>query len=60
MGLLYVSGKGVSIWDTLTHDHPEYFVDSATGDFADDSYHRYKEDIELLKELGVSSSPSPS
>jgi beta-glucosidase len=30
-------------------------VNNATGDVADDHYHRYKEDIQLMKALGVKS-----
>nr|BAB91145.1 beta-glucosidase [Neotermes koshunensis] len=47
------NGKGPNIWDTLTHEHPDYVVDGATGDIADDSYHLYKEDVKILKELGA-------
>lgn len=46
-------GKGPNIWDTLTHDQPQFIVDRSTGDVACDSYHRYEEDIALLKELNV-------
>uniref|UniRef100_A0A182W4F7 Beta-glucosidase n=1 Tax=Anopheles minimus TaxID=112268 RepID=A0A182W4F7_9DIPT len=45
-------GKGPSVWDTLTHDHPELVVDHATGDRAADSYHRYMSDIDALKTVG--------
>ncbi|XP_001650404.2 myrosinase 1 [Aedes aegypti] len=45
-------GKGPSVWDTLTHNHPEAVVDRATGDIACDSYHLYQEDIAALKEVG--------
>ncbi|XP_021923725.1 lactase-phlorizin hydrolase-like [Zootermopsis nevadensis] len=46
-------GKGPNIWDTLTHTRSDLVVDGSTGDKADDSYHRYKEDVKLLKELGA-------
>lgn len=48
------SGKGPSIWDTLTHNHPELIVDKSNCDVGADSYHFYKDDVKLIKELGVS------
>ncbi|KAK7789829.1 hypothetical protein R5R35_007360 [Gryllus longicercus] len=45
-------GKGENIWDHMVHEHPEYIRDNATGDIADDSYHKYEEDVRLLAELG--------
>jgi beta-glucosidase len=45
-------GKGPSIWDTFSHT-PGKVYHGETGDIACDSYHRYPEDIELLKRLGV-------
>ncbi|XP_025830274.1 myrosinase 1-like isoform X1 [Agrilus planipennis] len=47
------SGKGESTWDWHTHNHPELVADGSNGDIACDSYHKYEEDIELLKYLGV-------
>jgi beta-glucosidase len=46
-------GRGPSIWDTFAHTPGKTFH-GETGDVADDSYHLYKEDIQLLKALGVS------
>lgn len=45
-------GRGLSIWDTFSHAPGKTFHGD-TGDVADDSYHLYKEDVKLLKNLGV-------
>ena len=45
-------GKGVSIWDTFSHTQGK-IADGSTGDVACDHYHRWREDIALMKELGV-------
>lgn len=45
-------GKGPSIWDTFSHT-PGKTRHGDTGDVACDSYHRYPEDIALLKRLGA-------
>ena len=45
-------GRGPSVWDTFSHT-PGKTYHGQTGDVADDSYHRYKEDVQLLKNLGV-------
>lgn len=47
-------GRGLSIWDTFCHTPGKSF-NGDSGDVACDSYHRYEEDIQLLKELGVNS-----
>ncbi|XP_021728912.1 beta-glucosidase 13-like [Chenopodium quinoa] len=46
-------GKGPSIWDTYVHKYPGKIVDGSNGDVATDSYHRYKEDVKLIKEMGL-------
>ena len=45
-------GGGASIWRTFSHT-PGKVDYGDTGDIACDAYHRYAEDIALLKELGV-------
>src|SRR5512134_3781998 len=45
-------GKGESIWDHFTHT-PGKILDSSTGDLACDHYHRYQEDIDLMRRLGL-------
>jgi len=51
-GAVTEDGRGPSIWDTFAHVPGKTFK-GETGDIADDSYHRYKEDVLLLKNLGV-------
>jgi beta-glucosidase len=45
-------GRGPSVWDTFSHT-PGITANGDTGDVADDSYHLYKEDVRLLRNLGV-------
>ena len=45
-------GKGESIWDRFSHA-PGNIKNGESGDIACDHYHRYPEDIALMKELGV-------
>ncbi|CAH0592765.1 unnamed protein product [Chrysodeixis includens] len=52
-GAWNVSGKGESIWDRYTHEHPERVFDHHNGDVADASYYKVKEDVRLLSQLGV-------
>ena len=46
------TGRGLSIWDTFSHT-PGNIRNNDTGDVACDSYHRYGEDINLLRSLKV-------
>src|SRR5262245_2905456 len=46
-------GKGVSIWDTFAHT-PGNIRDGSTGDVANDHYHRYRDDVALMKSIGAS------
>jgi len=45
-------GKGPSVWDTFVAQ-PGRIVDGSTGDVACDHYHRWREDVELLRRLGA-------
>ena len=51
-GAASVDGKGPSIWDTFSHEAGR-IVDGSTGDEACDHYHRYAEDVALMKQLGA-------
>lgn len=51
-GAVKEDGRGVSIWDTFSHT-PGKTHNGDTGDVADDDYHRYKEDIAVMQELGL-------
>lgn len=46
------TGKGENIWDTFCHEKG-HIVNDDTGDVACDSYRLYKEDIQLIKNMGV-------
>jgi beta-glucosidase len=45
-------GKGESIWDRFAHT-PGKIRNGENGDVACDFYHRYKDDVALMKELGL-------
>jgi beta-glucosidase len=51
-GAFAEDGRGLSIWDTFSHT-PGKTLDGDTGDVADDHYHRYREDVGLMAELGL-------
>ncbi|KAG6630015.1 hypothetical protein CIPAW_14G125400, partial [Carya illinoinensis] len=46
-------GKGPSMWDYYTHKYPELIADGSNGDVAVDQYHRYKQDVAILKDMGA-------
>ncbi len=45
-------GKGESIWDRFSHT-PDHISDKTTGDVACDHYHRYPEDIAIMRKIGL-------
>jgi beta-glucosidase len=53
-GAVSEDGRGPSIWDTFSHT-PGKVKNGDTGDIADDHYHKYKDDVRLMKALGLKS-----
>lgn len=51
-GAWQADGKGESVWDRFAHT-PGKVRNGDTGDVACDSYHRYKEDVALLKQMNL-------
>lgn len=51
-GAVSEDGRGPSIWDTFSHT-PGKIGDNSNADRANDHYHRYKEDVGLIKDLGA-------
>ena len=45
-------GRGASIWDTYSHT-PGKIVNGDTGDIADNFYHQYGSDIQLMQANGI-------
>jgi beta-glucosidase len=45
-------GRGISIWDQFVHA-PGNVKDGSTGDVACDHYHRWPEDVAIMKSLGI-------
>lgn len=45
-------GKGLSIWDTFSSTEGKVY-EGHTGKIACDHYHRYKEDVQIMKELSL-------
>ena len=51
-GAAYEDGRGPSIWDVFCRK-PGAVLQGESGDRACDHYHRYKEDVALMKSLGL-------
>src|SRR5512142_1118321 len=45
-------GKGPSVWDVFSHRKGKVF-EGHNGDTACDHYHRYPEDVALMKQIGL-------
>ena len=51
-GAVREDGRGESIWDHFTHT-PGTVSDGTNGDVACDHYHLGRQDVQLMKELGL-------
>lgn len=51
-GAWQADGKGESIWDRFAHT-PGNVIDGSNGDVACDHYHRWQDDIGLMKSMGL-------
>lgn len=51
-GAVSEGGRTPSIWDTFAHTEGK-IADGEVGDIADDHYHLWPRDVELMSELGV-------
>ena len=51
-GAVKEDGKGEHIWDVYTKE-PGKIFEGHTGEVACDHYHRYKEDVQIMKEIGL-------
>lgn len=53
-GAVWENGRGCSIWDTYTRT-PGKVYESRNADVACDHYHRWEEDLDLMKVMGLTS-----
>ncbi len=53
-GAVREGGRTPSIWDTYSHT-PGRVLNGDTGDVADDHYHRFRSDVALMAQLGLTS-----
>lgn len=51
-GAAQEGGRGLSIWDVFSRD-PSRVVEAQSGDVSCDQYHRFVEDVGLMKEMGL-------
>lgn len=48
-------GRGPSVWDEFPKRFPERFYQGATPAVAADFYHRYRDDVSMMRDLGLKS-----
>lgn len=51
-GAVKEDGRGPTIWDKFSHTFGKV-IDGSNADVAEDQYHRYPEDIQLMKDMGM-------
>lgn len=54
-GAVREDGRGPSTWDTFMAQPWGRILDGSDASIADDHYHRYREDVALMRELGIDS-----
>lgn len=52
-GAVDTDGRGRSVWDSFC-ERPGAIIDGSDGRIAADHYHRYREDVALMRDLGLS------
>lgn len=52
-GAVREDGRGESVWDRFCHTLPPKIAHGDTGDIACDHYHRFREDVALMRDLGL-------
>ena len=52
-GAAFEDGRGESVWDAFCRE-PGRVLNGENGDLACDHYHRMREDVQLMKQLGLS------
>ncbi|KAF9606161.1 hypothetical protein IFM89_023254 [Coptis chinensis] len=50
-GAVAEDGRTPSIWDVYTHKG--YMPDKSNADIACDGYHKYKEDVNIMSDIGL-------
>ncbi|WCJ18999.1 beta glucosidase 12 [Euphorbia peplus] len=51
-GAAAIDGRKPSIWDTYAQKYSDRIMDHSNGSIAVDQYHRYKEDVAIMKDIG--------
>src|SRR5690348_8052788 len=51
-GGAFEDGRGLSVWDVFSLTKGKTF-EGDTGDVANDHYHRYEEDVQIMKDMGL-------
>ena len=54
-GAAHEDGKGPNIWDVASRQYPDKFREDETPEVSADFYHKYPQDILMMKELGIKS-----
>ncbi len=52
-GAWNTDGRGETVWDRFCHTVPSKVANRDSGDVACDHYHRYRDDVAMMRELGL-------